>query len=582
MELPHLWKDRPSVGSVPPSSLKTQSQIDLGFELSPAIQQLVDRRGDVSVAPITEMIGIGASTWSENYAPAVDRLKQAIENHEHICVYMDFDCDGQTAGSCMVHTLQQLTSNVSYIVPSRLTDGHGLISDLVFKNEPNPCLVITVDTGITSKDAVAELKEKGYDVIITDHHLQEGDLPDCPVVDPKLFCKENDDEYMAPGVYVSAKTALLTAKYFLNEEDWHACWSYCCCLTALGIVSDVIELHPLMRAQLQVGLVELMGTPHEGILALLAMSNYRANRPITATYLSYNVIPKINAAGRMGQSEVGVQLLLLDKDVSVAKTQSALIANSLKGINDTRKIIEQAIYDQAIVQAEAYMTSHKTSLVLCDPSWHTGVIGVVAARISERYGRSTLVMSKMGDILTASGRTVNGRDLFGEVSECSDLLEGFGGHKAACGCQLQEDNFTAFCDKFEEVCTRRGENLQLEYLIDADVAIQDLYDPIFQQWTEMIAPYGNLNPELIFKLSAVEVFLIDDKKNATNFVVKNQAEESIILSKFRCPDEWKEFANTVVDVLITPSFTYFTGTTTVEWKIIDIRPIGDNYGTSEN
>ena len=561
------WENRPNVESNIEGSIG--KDIIVLPKLNLAISQLIERRGDLNIAPITENIGIGGEAHLNHYQPAIDVIESAIKANKHICVFMDFDCDGQTAGCCMFKTLSRFYKNISWVVGSRLTDGHGLIPRLI--TAPAGSLIITVDTGISSIDAVTELQNKGYEVLVTDHHLIEEKKPSCTYLDPKDFLKEGDDEYMAPGVYVSAKLALLVAKHHLNETEWFEAWHYCACLVSMGIVSDVIELNTLMRQQLNLGLCELCSTTHSGIKALLGLSNYKENQPISATFLSYNVLPKINACGRLGRSDLGVKLLLLENDTSLSSTESLLAANELKSINASRKIIEQSVFEQAVAQADTYIATHPNSLVLFDKSWHVGVIGIIAARIAEIYGVSTLVMSEMNNQVVGSGRTVNGKDLFGDVSECKDLLLGFGGHKAACGCQLELSNLEAFKTKFESVCAKHNENSSFKYLIDADVNIENLYDVEFQMFCLNIEPYGNMNPDLILRLKNVLVESIENNVNSSYFLIDDDLDNKIRLSKFRCPEEWKTFTGSLVDVLISPFFTYFSGSTVVEWRIIDIK-----------
>lgn len=576
MEAQYLWTERPDSAPTGEGTLSAYgNDFDLG---SDALKQLVRKRGHLNVGPITTRVGIDGSDNLQMYQPAKDRIVQALKDRQQICVFMDFDCDGQTAGSCMVHTLSKLTDQpVLWIVGNRLTEGHGIAVQRIIQSVPKGALIITVDTGISNREAVKQLKEFGYDVLITDHHLQEGHLPACMVLDPKLILKEGDPEYMAPGVYVSAKLALLVAAELLggkNNSEYQDLWHFCACLTGIGIVSDVIELHPDMRRQLQVSLAELSITTHAGLLALLQVSSYRPNQGVTASFLSYNVIPKINSAGRMGKAEEGVKVFLLEEDNSGYGLDSQLAVTTLKGLNDTRKTIEQAVYLEAVDQAEEYVKTHPTSLVVYGPHWHVGVIGIVAARLAEQYGRSTLVLGKVTEpqeMLAASGRTVDERDLFREVGNCSELLLGFGGHKAACGCQLLPENLEAFKDAFEKSCAEYGKNIPLEHLVDADVTIYDLYDPQFQIWCMNIEPYGNLNPPLIFKLSNVRVHSVDEQKEVLKFVLKTEDNEGLIVSKYRAPSRWASYQGAMVDVLLTPSYLYFTCSVQVEWRLVDIR-----------
>lgn len=543
-------------------------------EIEP-IEQVLACRGDIDVSPLTGPIGIAAEAHAEHYLPAVTKIVEYVLSGKDICVAMDFDCDGVTAGASMVYALSQVSSHVHWVVPNRLTDSHGINVELIQQRMPSG-LVITVDNGVTGVEETKKLKELGYEVVITDHHLQEGDLPDTTICDPKLFLKEGDDEYMAPGVYVSAKIALMVVKrcQILTDTTWDAIWEVLVQFTALGIVSDVIELNTLMRHQLQVGIVEIRMTTHSGIKALLNVCKVGRNQPIYATYMSYAIVPKINAMGRMGMAEKAVELLLMVEDISDWSVNSQIAAEAMKSLNAQRKVIEQGIYDDAVLQAEEYIKTHQHSLIVYKPNWHVGVIGVVASRLSEDYARSTLVVTEQNGICVASGRTVEGRDLFKEVMDCGELLLGGGGHKMACGCQFEKSNLEAVQAKFEENCAAQGALQPITYQIDADVTVMDLYDIKFQIWCLNFEPFGNSNPPLIFRLQNVRVYRAEPRGQALNIVVRNESQMSVVVSKFRAPEEWKDLVDVNVDLLLSPSFLCFGGKTSVEWRIIDLKKRG--------
>jgi len=571
-----IWQDRADVTEIPEGSVMTIVKKYDTWGLRP-LADICRRRGNLISAPITTHIGIDQPS-SEVAAPWKDtaaKIVAAIQQHQKICVSLDYDCDGQTAGACMVKVLQACGADVHWVVPDRLADGYGISIPKVTQEVPSGSLIITVDNGITAVEEVKALKEKGYDVIITDHHLKEDTVglpPTETILDPKLFCSEKDDEYMAPGVYVSAKVSLLVAKQFVSDEVYFTLWQYCAQLVALGIVSDVIELNPLMRQQLRLGLSELRTSQHDGINALLANCRILETQDITATVLSFSVIPSLNAAGRMGEPHKAVELLLMSTDDSFNKTQSTLAANTLRHINSDRKIIEQTIFTEACDLADKLLDKYKFSVVIYGKNWHAGVLGIVAARMKEIYGRPIIVLSDRENQLEGSGRSIESVSLFESLQNCHELLERFGGHAVACGLQLKPEKLEEFRAKLDAEIGKQGNLPPITFNVDTTVSIEDLDDVRLTLALTNFEPFGNRNEQLVYRINNVEILRSEVRNNALYLTLANSYGRRVTISKFRPTEAWINIPEgTMCDVLVTPMPLYFSNRVSVEYRILDIK-----------
>lgn len=527
-----------------------------------------------------DLKGIMGIEHREMYDPAVIILLEAVYAGKKICVNYDYDCDGITAGAALVTTLKMLDAEVVSCVSSRLQDGYGLFTKVVQSVAPEPCLVVTVDTGVACKEAVDELNALGYEVLITDHHLFEGELPKALyVLNPKLYLRETDDEYMASGCYIAAKLGLLLFKRLNPDSDYpfntdcYKLWQYLSCLTSLSIISDVIPLNPTMRMQLNLGMSELSIINHEGLRALCSTSNIYLNQPINSQRIAFYLAPKINSAGRMDNPQLAFNLLT----TKTGSSSSAVLglANSLKSFNTNRKVLEQAIFDEAVVQAEEYIKQYTHSLVVYQEDWHTGVIGIVAARLCERYGVPTIVLSKLPNgTITGSGRSPEYCSLIDCIAFCKRILVTYGGHKVACGLSLTENNLEEFKELFDRACNEPDMDKHINYTVDAAVSISVLQNVPFQHFITNFTPNGNGNPDLVFELNCVRVISVVRKGEQISITVQQDDDDDsdrMYITKYRPPVEWYNIpCGSLASFLVSPTVSYYTGYTSYEYKILDL------------
>lgn len=551
---------------------------------------ILDRRANLEDLTVFVPAGVCARANRPQWHEAAVIVEQAITDKTPICIYGDYDVDGMTATATLYTCLQRAGANVSWYIPSR-TEGYGLHTK-PFEGQ-KPCLIITVDTGITAVDEVKELNDKGFKVLVTDHHLPGEKLPEAVyILNPKVLLPEGNDEYMASGCYVAAKLGLFILRDLdIDDTDIQV---YCDALTAMSINSDMIPLNPTMRRQLSYGLTALGITKHIGLRALLNICNYNAifdpnvflvsgtNRPITSNFLSFMVVPKLNSAGRMDSIPTGMAPLLFQSDPKKSYSQNMIDATSvaikLQTLNQQRKVVENAICAEALNQAYEYIGSQiaefPPAVVVYGKDWKVGVIGIVAAKLCDIFGVITIVLSGEGDTVRGSGRAPEGADLYGALTKCKDLLVQFGGHRAAAGVTIKQKNIEAFRTKLVEVLKEEGANTELVRKYDARVNIPNLHDIRLQTYViEAVEPTGVDNEPLVLLLPDVKVCSTSVNRETSQMIVcqKDKSEVNLFVKRFRSPIDFSEWLNQDVDLLVTPDMTYYNGTTNLGYTLVSIR-----------
>ena len=367
---------------------------------------------------------------------AVDRIQAALAKGEKITVYGDYDADGVTSTAILVSHLKEAGAQVDYYIPDRIKEGYGLnLPALKTIYDSGTTLIITVDTGVTACEEVLQAGEWGLDIVITDHHECKGPLPQAvAVVNPK----REDSVYPfgdLAGVGVAFK--LICA---LKGESEEALYRYSG-LVAIGTIADVMPLLAENRQIVKNGLVSLFKRPQVGIKALFHASGADVSREVSTTTIGFSVAPRLNAAGRVGNAGDAVDLLLCED-----YKQAAALAEKLCEENQQRQRVESEIFKQAIDMLEVQCPAKKEKkiLVLAGESWHHGVLGIVASKLLERYGRPVILFSLDGDMGKGSGRSVESVNLYEALTCCKAYLERFGGHELAAGVTIKRENVKDF------------------------------------------------------------------------------------------------------------------------------------------
>ncbi len=415
----------------------------------------------------------------------VDALEAALRRGDHIVVFGDFDLDGVSAAALLTRALRALGGTATPFIPRRFGEGYSLTPEAMARLaaiSPKPDFIVTVDCGIGCKEIAAEVVRAGYGLAITDHHEPADLVPEgVPVADPKL------DPDCASAALAGVGVALKVVQALGGRFGLPYLWRDYTDLAALGTIADLMPMRGENRALVADGLARINASPRPCIAALLETSG-SDGKPVTSTSLSFSVAPRLNAAGRMGDADLAINLLMTD-DPSVAYA----LAERLEGLNDDRRSIEAELSELAKEQTEQIYRGQRV-IVVSGEGWHEGVKGIVASRLVGIYGVPALLFTIDGDEARGSGRSVGDVSLFRAVESASDLLTRFGGHDAAVGVTLPVENLPAFTRRLEAYMDGLPEDdFRPSVDIDACVSLDELTMRDVSQ-VERLAPFGQDNP----------------------------------------------------------------------------------------
>ena len=444
---------------------------------------------------------------------AVARIRKAIENKEHVVVYGDYDVDGITSTALVVSYLREQGVDARAYIPDRQNEGYGINKNAIEKiHESGATLIISVDTGITAFEETEYAAQLGCDVIITDHHECKAELP-CAVavVNPKRMDCEYPFKDLA-GVGVAFKLVCAASDKSENEL-----LNQYADLVALGTIADVVSLRDENRIIAARGIEKLSKNPNTGLAAVISTLGLRQKWNNCAV-VSYSIAPRLNAAGRMSNAMIAVDLLLTND-----KATAQDLAIKLDEDNRNRQNEEKIIFDQAVEMINSIGIADKKVLVLAKRNWHHGIIGVVASRICEKYNKTCILISIEDDWCKSSGRSVEGLNLFDALGNCADILEKFGGHAYAAGFSIKEEYIAELDRRLNEF----AKNCEIEeklprLLIDSKINVSDINAATIRK-TEILAPYGAGNKVPVFALMnarIVDVKTLSDGKHC-RFLVES-------------------------------------------------------------
>lgn len=439
---------------------------------------------------------------------AVERIRKAISSGEKILVYGDYDVDGTSAVALVYSYLRTLVGSIDFYIPDRYTEGYGISSQGIDHAAAQGfTLIIALDCGIKAVEKVREARTKGVDFIICDHHRPGSEVPEaCAVLDPKQpGCPYPYKELSGCGIGFKLIQALAMQQNRPVEElvpylD----------LVVISIASDIVDITGENRILAYYGLKLINTNPRPGIAALLRLAGNqkkenggslnKLHRDLTISDLVFIVGPRINAAGRIESGKNAVRLLVTEN-----MAEAVQLGAQIDQYNTERKNLDSFATTQAlemIATTPALQSSKAT--VLYHPEWHKGVIGIVASRLTETYYRPTIVLTRSGDLITGSARSVKDFDIYEAVDNCSDLLEHFGGHKFAAGLSLLPENLEAFRQRFEEVVANKLQGVPLVPELEVDAALP-LYiiNSKFFSILKQFAPFGPGNMAPLFQTEGV-------------------------------------------------------------------------------
>lgn len=508
------------------------------------------------------------SPWlMKDMQKAVDRIIQAFNNGEKILVFGDYDVDGTTSVACMYQFLKKQYEHVDFYIPHRYKEGYGVSkAGIEHALQNGHTLIISLDCGIKSVELVAYAKEQGIDFIVCDHHLPDESLPDAvAILNPKqVDCNYPYKELCGCGVGYKLITAL-TETLRLPETEAH----YYLDLVATAIAADIVSMSGENRILAYYGLKKANDNPNFGIKALSILSGLK--KDILINNLVFMIAPRVNAAGRMDDARKAVQMF-----VSETLQEAMQWAEQLQSDNTDRKEADTNITEEALALIEAdEILINRRSTVLFQPHWHKGVVGIVASRLIDHYYRPTIILTKSGDYVAGSARSVLGFNVYEAIHQCKDLLLGYGGHFYAAGMTLETDKVDAFCQKFEEVvnASLHPDLLIPEIAIDAQLDFKDITQPFYKILCQM-EPFGpdNMSPTFITRNVFDSGFSKVVKDKHIRFVVR-QGGVTLTGIGFGMSQKMHMLSpHQPVDLVYKIDENEWNGEKNLQLRVIDIRP----------
>jgi single-stranded-DNA-specific exonuclease len=568
------------------------AKLAAGLDVAPVVAQLLLNRGLTAPEPARRFLdaplaGLHPPELLPGVAAAADRIVAAVRDGRRVCVYGDYDVDGVTGSSILLTGLRLLGGKPELYVPHRLEEGYGLNCEALRQLAADGvALVVTVDCGIASLVEAAEARRLGLELIVTDHHEMREELPDAAVlVHPRLPDTTYPFGWLS-GAAVAFKLAWAIAQKACGSARvtprWRDYLMESVGLASLGVVADVVPLHDENRILVRHGLRQLRQTELPGVRALCAAAGLERGAGLRASDVGYKIGPRLNAAGRLGCARLVVDLL-----TTTSSEQALQLARYLEDQNAQRQTLERRMVAEARELVEAEGRQADPALVLARPGWHAGVIGIVAGRLAEQYGRPTLMIAlpetdgngEAGHAAAGlgSGRSIPGFALHEALRACDELLLGHGGHQAAAGFRVLPENVDAFRERF---CAHAASHFPggpppPTLTLDAEVPLAALTFGLLDD-LDRLEPYGADNRRPLFLAGGLEVVGEPRKVGAgerhLSFRVRQQG-TTLKAIAFGMADRVEELmsAGGACSLAFTPKLNEWQGWRSIDLEVTDFQ-----------
>ena len=480
-----------------PSDLATVSRLSTELGIDRVLADLLVKRGVTTFEGARAFFRPSLEDLHDPFLmkdmdAAVPRLHKAITEGEKILVYGDYDVDGTTAVALVYSFVSRFTKKIDFYIPDRYDEGYGVsVKGIDWAAEHGFTLIITLDCGIKAIGKTEYAREKGIDMIICDHHLPEEELPQAvAVLDPKREdCHYPFDDLSGCGVGFKLVQGY-SARYGLPFDDLVPLLD----LLVVSIASDLVTMVGENRVLAYYGLKRLNESPRTGLLAMASLSKLEPGH-LGIDDIMFKIGPRINAAGRMETGRLAVELL-----TATDTAQAMRIGEKINDNNNERKNIDREITQEALEMVEAgKCLASKNAIVVYNPSWNKGVVGIVASRLVEAYYKPTVVLTRSNGFVTGSARSVAGFDLYQSIENCADLLENFGGHVYAAGLTLKEENLSEFAARMDEFIAGKITSEMLIPTVDIDAKLDfSSITPKFFRILKQFQPFGPGNHNPVF------------------------------------------------------------------------------------
>ena len=547
------------------------------------IKRLLATRGITSEKDIYEFLHPMEITPSkpENFTDmqkTVERLSKAIDNGENIVIYGDFDADGITSTSLLYKTFKFLGANVNYFIPERGKEGHGLDKTILVKllTTVKPKVIITVDCGISNLQEINDIRTFGVDVIITDHHEAPETLPNAySIINPKapnalnenLSVKEIESMTSFAGVGVAFKVAQALLFHYNKTDYIYDLLPF----VAIGTVADIVPLVGENRYFVAKGLEIISKGNHYGIKKLFESAGCNVEKGLNSRDIGFGIGPRINASGRLDTVKDAINVLISDNKQEIDA--------SIMSLNQMNKV-RQTLSNEVFVQADEMLKKEgnkNPAIILYNPEWHVGIIGIVASKLVEKYYKPAFLMtySQEKNQFTCSARGIDGISLYDVISENADLLDGFGGHTLAAGFSFSSEktSFEQVKSALNNSVKQAIEGKELKPFVDIDLEISsnDISTELVDEISEM-EPFGESNPNPVFAIKNLKIKekrLMGENQEHLKLIVQSESNELTCV-------RWSQgdiavVAGDIIDVAFYPEINEYRGNTTVQLNIVDIH-----------
>lgn len=502
---------------------------------------------------------------------AVDRLMLAVYRNEKVVVYGDYDADGITSVVILIHFLRKIYPGATYHIPDRITEGYGLNRDAVEQFRSRGIgLIVTVDCGIADHDAVAYARQLGMDTIILDHHELSDTLPAATAaVNPKRAdCRFPFKHLAAVGIvfnFLIAMRGALRQEGFWRNNDYPNLREYLD-LVALGTIGDIVPLVDENRIFVKIGLNLISEERRIGLRALKQVSGME-RQMVDSSRASFALIPRINAAGRIASASDAADLLLSEN-----LDQADELARKLDSFNRKRQAMEKAIFNEILEKVEEQIAVAESGpLVFASRNWHPGILGIVASRLVDRFGRPAILISVKDGIGKGSGRSVADFNIYDGLKRCQTHLLSYGGHHHAAGISIREEDIDPFSKLFREIVRENGPepDFVTYTTIDAQCDLMDITHELLSQ-IEQLAPFGSRNPEPVFCVRNVSVTSPSIVGN--NHLKMRVSHDGVSRTSiwFKSGQYLPDLSASILDIVFTPQINTWNGNTDIQLKMRDV------------
>lgn len=559
---------------------KAVNSLMLKSDLKKLAAEVLVAKGLDTIAQAGEFINtkeLSSPMLLKDMQEAVNTINDAIDNYKLICIYGDYDCDGITSTVMLYSYLDLLGANVSYYIPER-DEGYGLNKNAVKTLYENGTeLIITVDNGISATEEAKYIYELGMKLVITDHHQAPDILPQAEaIVDPhRKDCPSPFKNLCGAGVVLKLLAAL-------NENNYDAISEQFLDIAAIGTIADIVSLTGENRTIVENGLHLLMNTENIGLKALIDECSL-SDKQITSSSVAFIIAPKINAAGRFASPKIAAKLLLTEDE-----DEALSLAKQLTELNSERKNTENGILQEIEnqINENPCLLYHKV-LVFYGEGWHHGVIGIVSARIVQKYNKPNFIITVQGDEARGSARSFGNYSIYSAIDACKDVFLKYGGHSGAGGFSLKSRDIPKFIEKLNTYTENNFQNMPRYTIIAEKALLPDDLTVENINSLSILEPFGEDNPAPVFALINARIDEIIPLKNGTHTKLKLLWSGKIIYTLIfgtKTPDFPLDVGN-IADFIVSTEINTFNGNSSVALKIVDFRLSGikqDQYFAAKN